>query len=150
MSSTNLTAIGGLVLSLIALVILPLWFKRQARKQTEDAERKAAEKEQIKEKAERDAKLAEGEVVSWEKINERLTVTAQEERAAHRERLAELREFYAEETIRTKRQTDEEVTRIKRQTDYERDRDRAEINRLSERVEELTRQINALGAKSER
>lgn len=139
MSPTELTAIGGFVLSLVALVILPLWFRRQTRRQTAEAEEKAAEKERIQEKAEREAKTAEGEVVSWEKINQRLTITAQEERAAHQMRLSELRESFADE-----------VQRTKRQSDYELDRAKQEIGRLADRVEELTRQIIALSAKSER
>jgi type II secretory pathway pseudopilin PulG len=146
MTPTELTAIGGFVLSLVALVILPLWFRRQARKQAELAEERQQakdeeleERQRIKEQAALDAKIAEGEVVSWEKINQRLTITAQEERAAHQIRLAELRETFAEEVMRTKRQTD-----------YELDRAKQEINRLSDRVEELNRQITALGPKSER
>jgi type II secretory pathway pseudopilin PulG len=135
MTPTELTAIGGFVLSLIALIILPLWFRRQTRKQTEAV----AEKQAIREQAERDAKTAEGEVVSWEKINQRLTATAESERAAHQMRLAELRESFAEEVMRTKRQSD-----------YELDRAKQEIGRLADRVEELTRQILALGSKSER
>lgn len=135
MSTAELTGITGVLLSAIALVILPLWFKRQTRKQSEQV----AEKQAIKEQAERDAKSAEGEVVSWEKINQRLTATAESERAAHQMRLAELRESFADE-----------VQRTKRQSDYELDRAKQEINRLADRVEELTRQIIALGSKSER
>lgn len=146
MSPTEFTAIGGFVLSVVALLILPLWFRRQTRKQALEAEAKqrikeeeAEERQRIKEQAIVEARTAEGDVVSWEKINQRLTITAQEERAAHQTRLAELRETFTEE-----------VQRTKRQTDYELDRAKQEIGRLTDRVEELTRQILALGAQNVR
>jgi type II secretory pathway pseudopilin PulG len=121
-----LTLVATVVVPVIAVIVMPFLSKRQ----TARLLREAAEREQIKEDARRDAQAAEGEVVSWEKINQRLTVTAQEERAAHQMRLAELRESFAEE-----------VQRTKRQTDYEMDRAKQEIHRLSDRVDELTRQI---------
>jgi hypothetical protein len=127
----DVTGIGGLILSLIALVVLPLVFKQQAAKQLRERE----EREQIKEAAQRDAATAAGETVSWEKINQRLAITLQEERAAHQQRIAELRESFAAEVERTKRRTDEDL-----------DRAMAEIARLVKHVRMLEGRVAQLTA----
>lgn len=141
---TVLAAVGvPIIVAVLVGIVGPSITKRQTARQIKEGEEKqerkekeAAERRTIKEKAEQDAALAAGDVVSWEKINRALAVTAQEERAAHRERIAELREDFAEEALR-----------LKRQTDHELDRAKQEINRLSDRVEELTRQIALLAPK---
>jgi gas vesicle protein len=133
---TTLTIFAAVVVPILVGVVVPWLTRRQTARQLKEV----AEKQSIKEQAERDAAQAAGDVVSWEKINRALATTAQEERAAHRERIAELREDFLEEAVRLKRQTDDEMERYKQ----DRDRDRKEINRLSDRVEELTRQLAQL------
>lgn len=129
LSPTELTSIGGLLLSVIALVVLPLVFKRQAAKQVAELQ----EKEEIKENAVRDAALAVDESVSWEKINRALAATVQEERAANRERLVELREQFTAEAERMRRLTDDDMGRAK-----------AEIGRLADQIRTLEDRIAQL------
>lgn len=126
MSPTELTAIGGFGLSLIALVVLPLVFRRQSAKQAARLE----EKQEIKEAAARDAALAVDEKVSWEGINRALAATVQEERAANREKLAELRDQFTAEAERMKRLTDNDLERA-----------RAEIDRLGSQIRTLEDRI---------
>jgi hypothetical protein len=137
---TELTIIVGLVVTAISSIALPMWFRRQTdnqlkAKDEKDAKKLKAQEElaEIKKRAERDAAAAVNETVSWEKINQALRTTAREERAAHGERLSELREAFAAETDRLRRQTDRDL-----------DRANDEIRRLGEQVQALTRQIAEL------
>lgn len=129
MSPTELTAIGSLVLTAIVAVVLPLVFRRQTAKQL----REVQEKEEMKEAAEQKAALDAGEIVSWEKINRALAATVQEERAANREKLVELREMFTAE-----------AERLKRLTDLDLDRAKAEISRLSDAIRLLEDKLSQL------
>lgn len=126
MSPTELTSIAGVFLSAVALVVLPLVFRRQTARQVSAA----AEKQEIREDALRDASLAVEETVSWERINRALAATVQEERAANRERLVELREAFTAEAERMKRLTDTDLERA-----------RAEVERLGVLVRGLEAEL---------
>jgi uncharacterized membrane protein YraQ (UPF0718 family) len=130
----TLTAIAGVVVSLIAVVVLPLVFRRQAAKQVKELENREA----IKEAAHRDAALKVEESVSWEKINRALAATVQEERAANRERLVEQREEFNRELERVKRLTDDDLGRAK-----------AEIERLAGQIRALEHRITQLSPRGE-
>jgi type II secretory pathway pseudopilin PulG len=125
-SASELTSVGALVVSVIAAVVLPIVFRRQAAKQVKALE----ERERVKADAVRDAALAADEAVSWEKINRALAATIAEERAANREKLAELRETFTAENERSKRLTDNDLDRAK-----------AEIARLAAHIRELEDRI---------
>jgi hypothetical protein len=134
---TELTAIGGLLVSVIVAIVLPVWFRRQTANQlkakdAEDAKKLKVQEDiaEIKKQAERDAAAAAGQTVSWEKINQALRITAREERAAHGERLVELRDAFVAET-----------ERLRRQTDHDLDRAKEEIRRLADQVQALTQRL---------
>lgn len=141
MNATTLTAIGGIVVPLLVLGMVPILLQRQTRKReaalaAKLAERDAAaaEKLEIKERAERDAQAAAGDIVSWEKITAALSATVQEERAANRERLVEQREQFTAEMERLRRLTDDDMGRAK-----------AEIARLADQIRALEERLAKLG-----
>lgn len=137
MTAAELTSIGAIVVSLVVLGVVPLLLARQSRRQTAELARQTqareaalAERQEIKERAEREAKDAAGDVVSMEKVNRLLAATVQEERAANREKLVELREQFTAETARTKQLTDADLQQAK-----------TEINRLADQIRELEREL---------
>ena len=140
MSPTELTSIGALIVATLSALVLPLVFKRQTTKQLavereEAAERTARQQEiaTIREQAQRDAAATAGDTVTWASMNRALATTVQEERAAHQQRILELRTNFTDET-----------ERLKRQTDHELDRAKKEISKLSTEVQQLTRRLAAL------
>jgi hypothetical protein len=145
-SVTDLTSIAALVVAAAVGVFMPWLFKRQTATQlraerTEAAKEAARQQEivKIREDAQRDADAKAGDTVTWEKMNRALATAAQEERAAHQERLVELRASFTAETDRIRRQTDQDLDRYKQ-----------EISRLSDRVTELTQQVARLTPSGER
>lgn len=126
MSPANLTAIGGIVVPLLVLGMVPILLSRQSRKRDEEL----AERQEIRDQAERDAKAAAGDIVSWEKVTQTLSATVQQERAEFRERLVELREMFTAEADRLKRLTDMDLDRVK-----------AENSRLAEQVRRLEERL---------
>jgi hypothetical protein len=130
---SNLTSIGAFLVSAIALVVLPLVFRRQAAKQVQALQ----ERERIKADAQRDAALEANEAVSWEKINKALADTIAVERAANREKLAELREQFTAEAERLKRLTDNDLDRAKAEIAGA----KAEVNRLAAQIRDLESRI---------
>jgi poly-D-alanine transfer protein DltD len=138
----EMTSIASVLVTFAAVVILPIWFKRQSAKQAaiqardlEAREKVQRELAEAREKARQDVKQAELDTVSWEKMNQALSTTVQAERADHRERIAELRELFAADTARLREQTDREL-----------DRARKEIRDLSDRVQMLTQRLADLAA----
>jgi response regulator RpfG family c-di-GMP phosphodiesterase len=125
-SPANLTAIGGIVVPLLVLGMVPILLSRQSRKRDEEL----AERQEIRDQAERDAKAAAGDIVSWEKVTQTLSATVQQERAEFRERLVELREMFTAEADRLKRLTDMDLDRVK-----------AENSRLAEQVRRLEERL---------
>jgi len=145
-SPTELTSIGALVVAAVSAIVLPIVFKRQTTKQLkaerEETAKQAARQQEIttiREQAQRDAAATAGDTVTWEKMNRALATTAAEERAAHQERILELRTSFTVET-----------ERLKRQTDHEMDRAKEEIGRLSVQVQQLTQRLAELVPRGER
>lgn len=134
MTPTEVTAVGGLVLSLIALVVLPVVFHRQTARQL----KAQSEREEVKEQAKQDAAKAASDVVSWDGINRALQRTAQDAEIVHQKRITQLREDFAAETAR-----------LKQQTDYDLDRANARIRELAAQVESLERRLGAADSSSQ-
>jgi guanylate kinase len=135
MNPSELTSLGALAVSAIALIVLPIAFKRQGQRQV----RELQEREQIKADALRDAAMVIDNSVSWEKINRALAATITEERAANRERLAELRDEFNAETARQKKLTDNDLDRAKAEIA----RLANQIRQLEDRVAEQTRRLES-------
>jgi hypothetical protein len=145
-SPIELTAIGALLVSVLSAVVLPLLFKQQTAKQLKIEREETArqlkgqdEKAAIKEQAKQDAAKTAGDVVSWEGMNRALRATAQEASAAHQEQIARLREDFAAETAR-----------LKRQNDYDLDRANKKIGELADQVQTLERRLAGPGLSGEK